>query len=74
MPVVNITTWEIKDESIVEPLISDITRAVHQHTGAPLDKISVYLTEIPNTRWADAGVLGNDNDFPVKSRRTSYED
>ncbi|TYR67700.1 tautomerase, partial [Enterobacter hormaechei] len=48
--------------------------AVHKNTGAPLDKISVVVSEIAPSRWADAGVSGTDKDFPVKSRRKNYEE
>lgn len=72
MPVVQISIWPAKDESQITGLVEDVTRAVHQHTGAPLDKITVYVSEVSPTRWADGGVLGSDADFPEKSRRQAY--
>ncbi|WP_337014057.1 tautomerase family protein [Pantoea sp. AS142] len=74
MPYVHITTWPAKDESEIIGLQEDITYAVHKNTGAPLDKISVVITEISPSRWADAGVPGSHKDFPVKSRRKNYEE
>ncbi len=74
MPVINIATWPVQDEARVRTLIEAVTRAVHETLGAPLDKISVYLTEVPPGRWSDAGVLGTDPEFRDKSRRKSYED
>ncbi|MFQ9621349.1 MAG: tautomerase family protein [Enterobacteriaceae bacterium] len=55
MPFVHITTWPVKDEGKIIRLQEDITFAVHKHTGAPLDKISVVISEIHPSRWADAG-------------------
>lgn len=74
MPFVHITTWPAKDEGEIIRLQEDITLAVHKNTGAPLDKISVVISEIQPSRWADAGVPGNHKDFSVKSRRKSYEE
>lgn len=74
MPVVNITTWTIQDEEQIKGLLEDVTYAVQKNTGAPLDKISVFILEVPPSRWADAGVIGNCPEFQEKSRRTSYEE
>lgn len=74
MPVIHIATWPIADENNARALVEGVTRAVHKATGAPLDKISVYVTEVPPSRWADAGVLGTDPEFPRKSRRLAYEE
>lgn len=72
MPVIHIATWPIADQNRARELIEGVTRAVHLATGAPLDKISVYIIEVPPSRWADAGVLGTDPEFGVKSRRLAY--
>ena len=74
MPVVQIITWKMNDENKVKNLIEEITHSVHIHCGAPLDKISVVISEISPSRWADAGILGNDSSFAVQSRRKSYEE
>lgn len=64
MPFVHVMTWPAKDENQIIRLQEDITFAVHKNTGAPLDKISVVVSEIAPSRWADAGVSGTDRDFP----------
>ena len=74
MPFIHVMTWPAKDENQIIRLQEDITFAVHKNTGAPLDKISVVVSEIAPSRWADAGVSGKDKDFPVKSRRKNYEE
>lgn len=74
MPVIHVATWPLKDDSSVRAIVEGITRVVHEATGAPLNKISVYITEVAPARWGDAGVLGCDPQFRERSRRTSYEE
>jgi 4-oxalocrotonate tautomerase len=72
MPIINITTWPTPAE-IKERMMKEVTRVVHEVSGAPLDKITVYFQEISKDSWSEAGVLGSDPDFPSKSRKSSYE-
>ncbi|MFZ6047784.1 4-oxalocrotonate tautomerase family protein [Pseudomonas sp. CR3202] len=74
MPVVHISTWPLKDESVARALIEEVTRAVHIACEVPLDKISVCIQEVEPSRWGDAGVLGTDPEFQQKSRRLIYGD
>jgi 4-oxalocrotonate tautomerase len=74
MPVIHIATWPIKDEERARTLVEAVTRVVHETLGTPLYKISVYITEVQPSRWADAGVLGSDPQFRERSRRAGYED
>ncbi|MCX7206567.1 MAG: tautomerase family protein [Proteobacteria bacterium] len=74
MPVIQITTWPIKDDEQARALIEGITRIVHETTAAPLDKISVFISEVQPSRWGDAGVLGSAPEFREKSRRLVYEE
>jgi 4-oxalocrotonate tautomerase len=74
MPIVHVTTWPTLDAPQKKKLLEGLTRVVHDVTGAPLDKIVAYLTEVNQTGWAEAGVLGSDASFPERSRRRAYED
>lgn len=74
MPFVHVITWPAKNKNEVIRLQEDITFAVHKNTGAPLDKISVVISEIPPSHWADAGIPGTHEDFQTKSRRKNYEE
>lgn len=74
MPVVQIATFEMKNQEKAEELLTEMTATMHRVTGIPLDKISIYLSEISPSRWADAGVVGSAPDFPAKSRRKAYEE
>jgi 4-oxalocrotonate tautomerase len=51
--------------------MEELTRTVRRVTGAPLDKITVYIQEVPRNRWAEGGALGSDPKFPELSRRLS---
>lgn len=72
MPFVTITTWKSDDDAAAERLMSAVTRAVHDATGAPLDKIAVVISEIPKSRWSEADVIATDPGFPTLSRRKAY--
>ena len=69
MPIIKVTTWEGQDDSEARELLVELTKTTRRVTGAPLDKISVFIEEIPKNRWAEAGSLGSDADFPIASRR-----
>jgi 4-oxalocrotonate tautomerase len=72
MPIINVTTWPTSDEK-KRQMILEITRVVHETTGAPLNKITVYVQEIKKSSWAEAGIFGDDPEFSVKSKRSIYE-
>ncbi|MFD5075732.1 4-oxalocrotonate tautomerase family protein [Streptomyces sp. NPDC058274] len=68
MPVIHVTVWKQSDEA-AKQLIEEITATTQKVLGLPLDKITVYLTEVPANRWGEAGALGSDPDFAELSRR-----
>ena len=68
MPIVSVTNWPC-DDTAAQQLMEELTRTVRRVTGAPLDKITVYVTEVPRNRWSEGGVLGTDTQFPELSRR-----
>ncbi|MGW2474465.1 MULTISPECIES: tautomerase family protein [unclassified Streptomyces] len=71
MPIISVTTWDGQDDAQVQELMEELTRTVRRVTGAPLDKITVYVQEVPRNRWAEGGALGSDPEFPKLSRRLS---
>lgn len=71
MPIISVTTWDGQDDAKAQELIEELTRTVRRVTGAPLDKITVYIQEVPRNRWAEGGALGSDPKFPELSRRLS---
>ena len=69
MPIISVTTWDGQDDAQAQELLEELTRTVRRVTGAPLDKITVYIQEVPRSRWAEGGVLGSDPKFAELSRR-----
>ncbi|QUM86707.1 MULTISPECIES: tautomerase family protein [unclassified Moritella] len=72
MPIINVTTWKSDDKEMKKKLLQELTKTTHEVTGAPLDKITVYIQEIERSEWAEAGVTGDDTNFPIESRRKTY--
>jgi len=71
MPILSMTTWPNQTDEKCRELIEELTATVHRVTGAPLDKITVYLNEIPRNRWGEGGVLGSNPEFARLSRRAT---
>jgi 4-oxalocrotonate tautomerase len=69
MPFISVTTWPTLGDEKSQALIEALTHTVHEVAGAPLDKITVVINEIPQNRWGEGGVLGSHPDFPALSRR-----
>ncbi len=69
MPIIAITTWPTLSDEKSKELIQEITQTTRRVTGAPLDKIVVYINEVPRNRWGEGGALGDDPNFAEKSRR-----
>jgi 4-oxalocrotonate tautomerase len=74
MPIINVTTWASGNQEMKEELIKELTKTTHRVTGARLDKITVFITEIPNTQWGEAGVLGSESGFLERSCRHAFDD
>ncbi len=68
MPILHVTTWSPQSDDTARELMEALTDTVARVTGAPLDKITVLISEIPRNRWAEGGALGDDPDFARKSR------
>ncbi len=73
MPLITVTTWPNQTDEQCRVLIEELTSTVHRVTGAPLDKITVYIHEVPPNRWGEGGALGSNPDFARLSRRTGPE-
>ena len=58
MPVIHFAGWPIADDAKAERLLKELTVVAHEITGAPLEKISAYISQIPPNRWADGGQIG----------------
>jgi 4-oxalocrotonate tautomerase len=73
MPIINISTWPTPTE-IKKNIMEKITKLIHEETGAPLDKITVFFNEIVKDSWSEGGILGSDPEFREKSRRKTFDE
>jgi len=69
MPIVNITMWKSDNDDLKHNIMKKIAKTIQEETGFRADKITVYITEIPNYNWSDAGVIGNNPNFLELSSR-----
>ena len=69
MPILHMTTWPNQTDEKCQELIEELTATVHRVIGAPLDKITVFIQEIPQNRWGEGGVLGTNPELAELSRR-----
>lgn len=74
MPIISVTTWASDNSEMKAELIRELTATTHRVTGARLDKITVYITEIEKSNWGEAGALGSEPDFLEKSCRHTYSE
>ncbi len=58
MPVIHYSGWPIADDETAQRLLRDLSMTAHRVTGAPLAKISAFITEVPPHHWADGGEIG----------------
>ncbi|WP_392561756.1 hypothetical protein RHO12_11625 [Orbus sturtevantii] len=63
----------LKNDTVANNLLAEVTRVVRPIVGCPLGKISVRLQAILLNRWNYIGVTGYDPDFVNKNCRKVYE-
>lgn len=56
MPLIQVTLVEGRSPEQLRALISALTSAVTDSTGAPKEAIRVVLNEVPDTHWAAGDV------------------
>lgn len=56
MPLIEVTLVEGRAEQDIRAMISALTAAVVETTGAPQANVRVVVREVPATRWAAGDV------------------
>jgi len=69
MSIVTITGWSTITPENKKKWISSCTDVMKETLQEPLDEIVVYINEIENNGWGQAGVTGDDKDWLEKSVR-----
>lgn len=60
MPVAHIMMLAGRSKTQKAAMAADITEAIHKHSGAPKEAITVIFTEVTRDDWAAAGTLVSD--------------
>ena len=60
MPVAHIMMLRGRTKAQKAAMGADITEAIHKHSGAPMDVITIIFTETTRDDWAQAGTLVSD--------------
>jgi 4-oxalocrotonate tautomerase len=56
MPYVTVHMWPGRSSEVKAKLIKDITEAVIQMEGVPVEAVEVAIIEVPQENWGIAGV------------------
>jgi len=56
MPLAEITMVEGRTPEQKKRLLKEVTEAIHNSVGAPLEAIRVVIREVPAAHWAVGGV------------------
>ncbi len=65
MPVAHILMLQGRTKAQKAAMAAAITEAIHKHSGAPVEAVTVIFTETTRDDWAQAGTLVSDR--PLKA-------
>lgn len=68
MSIVQIYGWKGISAEKKKLWIKECTAILADTFHEPLDEITVFINEIPSENWGQAGAVGTDKDWLVKSR------
>ncbi len=57
MPVVQVSLLEGRSKEQKSAMAEDITEAVHKHTGAPKEVVTIVFVDVARDSWAAGGTL-----------------
>lgn len=62
MPIVHIELIAGRSQDAIKKMVQDVTNAVAENTGAPLEHVHVIVDEMEKNRYAVGGVLKSDEE------------
>lgn len=68
MTIIQIYGWKGISTEKKKSWIQECTNIISSTFQEPLDEITVFINEIPNENWGQAGTIGTDEDWLEKSR------
>ena len=66
MPLVRIDMWSGRGREVKDALIRNVTKAVVDAVGCPVDAVEVLITELDKADWARGGVSYAQRDSPKR--------
>lgn len=60
MPIVHIELIAGRSQEAIKKMVQDVTNAVADNTGAPIEHVHVVVNEMAKDRYAVGGVLKSD--------------
>lgn len=70
MTIVEIYGWKGISAEKKKLWIESCTEEISNILNDPLDEITVFITEVNSDGWGQAGVIGTDDDWLIKSKNT----
>jgi len=71
MSIVQIYGWKGIAVEKKKQWIQECTAIMADAFDESLDEITVFINEIPSENWGQAGAIGTDEDWLIKSRLTT---
>lgn len=68
MTIVQIYGWKGIAAEKKKLWIQECTTILAKTFNEPIDEITVFINEIPSENWGQAGAIGTDKDWLIKSR------
>ncbi|HIH41125.1 TPA: 2-hydroxymuconate tautomerase family protein [Candidatus Woesearchaeota archaeon] len=56
MPIVRIDLWAGRTPEIKEKLIQNVSKAVAETIGKPVDHVTVIINDVPKENWGAKGI------------------
>lgn len=60
MPIVTVKMLEGRTTEQKKEMVKKVTDAIVETTGAPAERVSIVIEEMPKTHFATAGVLASE--------------
>lgn len=70
MTIVEIYGWKGISPEKKKKWIESSTEVIADILNDPLDEITVFVVEVNNDGWGQAGIIGTDDQWPTKSKNS----
>ncbi|MFD6510654.1 4-oxalocrotonate tautomerase family protein [Bacillus sp. NPDC060175] len=74
MAIISIDGWQGMTNDNKKIWIESCTNIVNEVLDIPLDEIVIFIRDNPKDSWGQAGIIGSDPDWGIKSRYSMRKD